>query len=128
MEVFVLVGVLDATWVGVKLAVTVPASTAKVGVVVGLDWVVVAVDVKGVARFVDEGVSKAACCVRVAVGVAVNVGGNPGTRVLVWISVKPDGVGVNKKTPVTTNSVPTILPSSRWISSNAVGFMGAFFS
>ena len=118
-------GVLEAIRVEVGLAVAVPESTTRV-VAVGTGWVMLGVEVKSIANIVGEGVSPAACNVIDAVGVVVKVGGKPG--MLGRVGVKPDGVGVNKKTPVTINSVPGILPSSRWITSNASGSMGAFFS
>ena len=84
---------LETIRIEVELAVAVTASTAGV-VAVGTSWVMVAVEVKSIASIVGEGVSAPACAVRVAVGVAVRVGGNAGIRARV--GVKPDDVGVNK--------------------------------
>ncbi len=79
--------------------------------------------------FVGGGVLVLSAGVRVSVGVAVPVGRNGTSGVGVYCNESaPEGVGVNKKTPVTTGSSPDALPSSWRITLNTDGSIGATFS
>ena len=123
----------DAVRVFVELVVAVLESVAGfvaagVGVADGAARVMVMVLVESIASSVGIGVMVANPLVRVEVGVIVNVDGYREAGVRVPIGSKSFGVGVNRKIPGTTRSDPTTCPSSRWITSNAAGFMGAFFS
>jgi len=99
----------------------------RVGVTVGGSGVAVTVFVDVNAGLVGGGVLVTVASVRVE-GVLVSVRGYRGTGVRVWRRDTLVGVGVNRKTPVTTGSFPLSCPSSRRIISNTAGSMGATFS
>ena len=100
------VRVAEGVIVFVRVGVTVADGTARVWVYVG-----------GSAVRVGDGVCVADLTVCVEVGKEVGVLAKPG---LVFA-----GVGVGKKTPGTTGSIPSTCPSSRRIISNTAGFRGA---
>jgi hypothetical protein len=118
-----------AVWVCVEEAVsTGSVGVVRVGVTVGGSGVVVAVFVDVSAGMVGGGVMVTVGSGRVETGVLVSVRVYRGTGVRVWSRDSRVGVGVNRKTPVTTGSFPLSCPSSRRIISNTAGSMGATFS
>jgi hypothetical protein len=113
------VGVAASTGcvVAVRVGVTVDGSGVSVTVLVVVN-----------AGLVGGDVMVTVASVRVEVGVWVCVRGYGGTGVPVWRRDMLVGVGVNRKTPVTTGSLFSACPSSRRIISNTAGSMGATFS
>jgi hypothetical protein len=97
----------------VEVGVTVADGVARVWVYVG-----------GSEVWVGNGVCVADLAVFVAVGEEARA-----TITEVGVRVEPGrayaGVGVGKKTPETTGSIPSTCPSSRRIISNTAGFRGA---
>jgi hypothetical protein len=81
-----------------------------------------------VGGLVGGGVLVANAGVRVEVGVGVNVERFGTAGVGVKNGDAPEGVGVNRKTPVITGSPPSTCPSSRRITFNTAGSIGATFS
>jgi hypothetical protein len=131
--VFVRVGEAVITCVAVELGRAVPVNTggvvaARVDVAVNGGRVLVARLVEVIEGLAGGGVLVKNAGVRVEVGVVVPVGRDGGAGVRVWSEDTLVGVGVNRKTPVTTGSSLTTCPFSRRITSNTAGFMGATFS
>ena len=121
--------------VELTVAVDVAASAggvvaARVAVEVGGSRVAVAMLVAVIAGFVGGGAVVAVASVQTEIGVWVNVGRCEGTGVRVGRSAMlvGIGVGVSRKTPVTTGSLSTSCPSSRRITSNTAGSRGATFA
>ena len=100
----------------------------RVGVTVGGSRVAATALVAVYAGLVGGGVIVAVASIRVETGVWVSVRGYGGTGVSMWRRIMLVGVGVSRKTPVTTGSFSSACPSSRRIISNTAGFMGATFS
>lgn len=124
-------GVKGIVRVADGLAVPVHAGMAEdvapgvgVAVLVGRDGVSVTGCVAGGTIRVGDDVRMVNTSVRVQVGeeVCVTISG-------VGVRAEPDrnlvGVGVSRKTPGTTSSLPSTCPSSRRIASNTAGFIGA---
>ena len=113
MGVNVTVRVAEGEVVFVQEGVTVADGAARVWVYVG-----------GSAVWLGNGVCVGDLPVCVEVGEEVR-----DVITEVGVRAEPDrvytGVGVGKKTPGTTGSVPSTCPSSRRIISNTAGFMGA---
>ena len=136
--VSVRVAVLTMIWVKVRVGVSelngVAETLAVADAVITGSVVAVRVGVAVAARVdvsagsVGRGVVVGGVNVCVETGVWVSVRGNGGTGLRAGRRDVGVGVGVNKKTPVTTGSSSFPCPSSRRIISTTSGSMGATFS
>ena len=100
----------------------------RTGVTVGESKVAAVVLVAVNTGLVGGGVIVAVASIRVETGVWVSVRGYGGRGVSMCRRDMLVGVGVSRKTPVTTGSFSSACPSSRRIISNTAGSMGATFS